>query len=250
MQQKEKDIEDGQLKWNKDVIIKQLISYAMGCWMGRYRLDCPGLHIAHPNPTEQELQPYTVNSKIFDIDEDGIVPLMDEDAPFPDNAEKRMKEFVEVVFGSENKAKNLDFINATLGRNTNIARYLKNDFWKDHLVRYQKRPIYWLFQSSRKNPAFQVLVYMHRMDAYTCEKVRTKYLLVYIEHLKNRILYLQDQPTTAAVTRELTQHETALKECLDYEARLHDIANQQIAFDLDDGVKVNYAKFGDVLAAI
>lgn len=250
LQQKEKDIEDGQLKWNKDVIIKQLISYAMGCWMGRYRLDRSGLHIAHPNPTEQELQPYTVNGKIFDIDEDGIVPLMDEDAPFPDNAEKRMKEFVEVVFGSENKAKNLDFINATLGSNTNIARYLKNDFWKDHLVRYQKRPIYWLFQSSRKNPAFQVLVYMHRMDAYTCEKVRTKYLLVYIEHLKNRILYLQDQPTTAAVTRELTQHETALKECLDYEARLHDIANQQIAFDLDDGVKVNYAKFGDVLAAI
>ena len=88
------------------------------------------------------------------------------------------------------------------------------------------------------------------MDAYTCEKVRTKYLLVYIEHLKNRILYLQGQPTTAAVTRELTQQEAALKECLDYEARLHNIANQQISFSLDDGVKVNYAKFGDVLAQI
>lgn len=250
LQQKEITIDNGLLKWNKDVIIKQLISYAMGCWMGRYRLDRPGLHIAHPNPTEQELQPYTVNGKTFDIDEDGIVPLMDEDAPFPDNAEKRMKEFVEVVFGSANKAKNIDFINATLGRNINIAKYLKNDFWKDHLARYQKRPIYWLFQSSRKNPAFQVLVYMHRMDAYTCEKVRTKYLLVYIEHLKNRILYLKGQPTTAAVTRELTQHKAALKECLDYEARLHNIANQQISFDLDDGVKVNYAKFGDVLAAI
>ena len=88
------------------------------------------------------------------------------------------------------------------------------------------------------------------MDAYTCEKVRTKYLLVYIEHLKNRILYLQGQPTTAAVTRELSQHEAALKECLDFEARLHNIANQQISFNLDDGVKVNYAKFGDVLAPI
>ena len=250
LQQKEKDIENGQLKWYKDIIIKQLISYAMGCWMGRYRLDRPGLHIAHPNPTEQELQPYSINGKTFDIDDDGIVPLMDDDAPFPDNAEKLMKEFVEVVFGSDNKARNLDFINATLGRNTNIAKYLKTDFWKEHLTRYQKRPIYWLFQSSRKNPAFQVLVYMHRMDAYTCEKVRTKYLLVYIEHLKNRILYLQGQPTTTAVTRELTLHEAALKECLEYEERLHDIANQQIAFDLDDGVKVNYAKFGDVLAAI
>ena len=250
LQQKEKDIENGELKWNKDIIIKQLISYAMGCWMGRYRLDRPGLHIAHPNPTELELQPYIINSKTFDIDEDGIVPLMGEDAPFPDNAEKRMKEFIEVVFGSANKAKNIDFINATLGRNTNLAKYLKNDFWRDHLARYQKRPIYWLFQSSHRNPAFQVLVYMHRMDAYTCEKVRTKYLLVYIEHLKNRILYLQGQPTTTAVTRELIQHEAALKECLDYEARLHNIANQQISFDLDDGVKVNYAKFGDVLATI
>ena len=250
LQQKEIEIESGHLKWNRDVIIKQLISYAMGCWMGRYRLDKPGLHIAHPSPTEEEIAPYTYNGAKIEIDDDGIVPLMDENAPFPDNAEKRMKEFVEVVFGSSNKAKNIDFINATLGRNTNIAKYLKNDFWKDHLARYQKRPIYWLFQSSRKNPAFQVLVYMHRMDAYTCEKVRTKYLLVYIEHLKNRILYLQGQPTTAAVTRELSQHEVALKECLDYEARLHNIANQQIAFNLDDGVKVNYAKFGDVLAPI
>ena len=250
LQHGEIKIEENEIKWNDDVLMKQLISYAIGVWMGRYRLDRPGLHIAHPSPTEEEISSYTYNGATIEIDDDGIVPLMDENAPFPDNAEKRMKEFVEVVFGSSNKAKNIDFINATLGRNTNIAKYLKNDFWKDHLVRYQKRPIYWLFQSSRKNPAFQVLVYMHRMDAYTCEKVRTKYLLVYIEHLKNRILYLQGQPTTAAVTRELSQHEVALKECLDYEARLHNIANQQIAFDLDDGVKVNYAKFGDVLALI
>ena len=250
LQEGEIKIEENKIKWNDDVLMKQFISYAMGIWMGRYRLDKPGLHIAHPSPTEEEIAPYTYNGATIEIDDDGIIPLMDENAPFPDNAEKRMKEFVEVVFGSANKAKNIDFLNATLGRNTNIAKYLKNDFWKDHLARYQKRPIYWLFQSSRKNPAFQVLVYMHRMDAYTCEKVRTKYLLVYIEHLKNRILYLQSQPTTAAVTREQTQHEAALKECLDYEARLHNIANQQIAFDLDDGVKLNYAKFGDVLAPI
>ena len=250
LQHGEIKIEENEIKWNDDVLIKQLISYAIGVWMGRYRLDRPGLHIAHPSPTEEEIAPYTYNGATIEIDDDGIVPLMDENAPFPDNAEKRMKEFVEVVFGSSNKAKNIDFINAALGRNTNIAKYLKNDFWKDHLASYQKRPIYWLFQSSRKNPAFQVLVYMHRMDAYTCEKVRTKYLLVYIEHLKNRILYLQGQPTTAAVTRELTQQEAALKECLDYEARLHNIANQQISFSLDDGVKVNYAKFGDILAQI
>ena len=250
LQHGEIKIEENEIKWNDDALIKQLISYAMGIWMGRYRLDKPGLHIAHPSPTEEEIATYIYKGGTIEIDDDGIVPLMDENAPFPDNADKRMKEFVEVVFGSSNKAKNIDFINATLGKNTNIEKYLKNEFWKDHLARYQKRPIYWLFQSSRKNPAFQVLVYMHRMDAYTCEKVRTKYLLVYIEHLKNRILYLQGQPTTAAVTRELTQHEAALKECLDYEARLHNIANQQISFNLDDGVKVNYAKFGDVLAPI
>lgn len=249
LQQKEKKIENGQLKWDKSVILKQLISYAMGCWMGRYRLDRPGLHIAHPNPTEEELASYQAYGQPFEIDDDGIVPLMDEDAPFADNAVRRMKEFIAQVFGNENLATNLNYMNATLGRNMTLEKFFKNEFWKDHLARYSKRPIYWLFQSTRRDPAFQVLVYMHRMDAYTCEKVRS-YLLMYIEYLNNRISYLENQVATAIITRELNQKRDALKECIEYELRLHDVANKQIAFDLDDGVKANYAKFGDVLAPI
>ena len=249
LQHKEIKIANGQIKWDKSVVIKQLISYAMGCWMGRYRLDCPGLHIAHPNPSDKELEPYNAYGKLFEIDDDGIVPLMEEDSPFADNAVRRMKDFISQVFGEKNYGANLNFINAILGKNMTIEKYFINEFWKDHLTRYQKRPIYWLFQSARRNPAFQVLVYMHRMDAYTCEKVRT-YLLSYIDFLKNRIVYLQNQPATVAITNEILKKQAALDECLEYELRLHDVANKQIAFDLDDGVKVNYTKFGDVLASI
>lgn len=249
LQQKEVTVENGQLQWDKSVVLKQLLSYAMGCWMGRYRLDRSGLHIAHPNPTDEELASYTAFGKPFEIDDDGIIPLMGEDSPFPDNAVSRMKDFIGQVFGEENKAANIHFIEATLGRNMTLEKFFMKEFWKDHTARYQKRPIYWLFQSARRNPAFQVLVYMHRMDAYTCEKVRT-YLLSYIEYLKNRIAYLENESATPAVTRELNAKREALRECTEYELRLHDVANQQIAFDLDDGVKVNYAKFGDVLAAI
>ena len=217
--------------------------------MGRYRLDKPSLNIAHPNPSAEELATYEVNGKTFDIDDDGIVPLMDEESPFADNAVSRMKDFVSMVFGTENLAENLNYIRECLGMT--LEKYFLSGFWKDHLARYQKRPIYWLFQSNKKNPAFQVLVYMHRMDAYSCEKVRT-YLLSYIDYLKQRINQLEQNEgsLSPAETRKLIKMKDNLKECLSYEERLHHVANQQIAFDLDDGVKVNYAKFGDVLAAI
>ncbi len=249
LQQKEVEIVNGQIEWDKSVLIKQLISYAMGCWMGRYRLDKPGINIAHPNPSQEELASYEVNGKTFEIDEDGIVPLMDEESPFADNAVSRMKDFIGVVFGGEHLAENLNYIRECLGMT--LEKFFLTEFWKDHLSRYQKRPIYWLFQSNRRNPAFQVLVYMHRMDAYSCEKVRT-YLLNYIDYLKQRInqLELNADALSPAETRLLIKMKGNLKECLDYEERLHHVANQQIAFDLDDGVKVNYAKFGDVLAAI
>ncbi len=249
LQQKEIKIENGQIKWDKSVLVKQLISYAMGCWMGRYRLDKPGLNIAHPNPSAEELASYEMYGKTFEIDDDGIVPLMDEESPFADNAVSRMKDFVSTVFGADHLAENLNYIRECLG--ITLEKYFLTGFWKDHLARYQKRPIYWLFQSNNKNPAFQVLVYMHRMDAYSCEKVRT-YLLSYIDYLKQRINQLEQNAETLspAETRKLIKMKDNLKECLSYEERLHHVANQQIAFDLDDGVKVNYAKFGDVLAAI
>ena len=249
LQQKEIRIENEQVQWDKSVLIKQFISYAMGCWMGRYRLDKPSLNIAHPNPSAEELATYEVNGKTFDIDDDGIVPLMDEESPFADNAVSRMKDFVGAVFGEDHLAENLNYIRECLGMT--LEKFFQTVFWKDHLARYQKRPIYWLFQSNNRNPAFQVVVYMHRMDAYSCEKVRT-YLLSYIDYLKQRINQLEQNEGTLspAETRKLIKMKDNLKECLSYEERLHHVANQQIAFDLDDGVKVNYAKFGDVLAAI
>ena len=249
LQQGEISIEHNQLTWHDDVLIKQFISYAMGCWMGRYRLDKPGLNIAHPNPTEAELSSYSIYGKTFDIDDDGIVPLMDEDSPFADNAVSRLKDFVSLVCGEKHLSENLNYMRECLGMT--LEKYFQKEFYKDHLARYQKRPIYWLFQSNRRNAAFQVLVYMHRMDAYSCEKVRT-YLLGYIDHLKQRIGFMEQNGIvlTPSETRQLTKMRADLQECVTYEERLHHVANQQIAFDLDDGVKVNYAKFGDVLAIL
>lgn len=248
LQQGEISIENNAIAWNDDVIIKQLISYAVGCWMGRYRLDKPGLNIAY-YPDDKEICSYKYNGKSFTIDDDGIVPLMGGQNPFEDdNAIQKMVNFVHIVFGDERLTENLNFIEHSLGKS--IEDYLIKDFWKDHKKMYQNRPIYWLFSS--KKGAFQVLVYMHRMNPYTAEKVRTKYLLPYIEYLQTRIQ--QDNERGADLTtierKNLTKMESTLVECQEYHDRLHSIADKQINFDLDDGVVVNYAKFGDVLAKI
>ena len=237
------------IEWNDDVLMKQLLSYAIGCWMGRYRLDKPGLHIAHPNPSEEEVCSYDVNGFRFEIDDDGIIPLMEHQNPFEDdNALQKIVNFVKMVFGESTLTDNLNFIEHSLGKS--IEAYLMKDFWKDHKKMYQNRPIYWLFSS--KKGAFQVLVYMHRMNPYTAEKVRTKYLLPYIDFLQSKIQQDRDRGADLSTIerKNLSKMETALEECLEYHDRLHKVADQRIGFDLDDGVIVNYAKFGDVLAKI
>lgn len=237
------------IEWNDDVLMKQLLSYAIGCWMGRYRLDKPGLHIAHPNPSEEEVCTYDVNGFRFEIDDDGIIPLMEHQNPFEDdNALQKIVNFVKMVFGENTLTENLNYIEHSLGKS--IEAYLMKDFWKDHKKMYQNRPIYWLFSS--KKGAFQVLVYMHRMNPYTAEKVRTKYLLPYIDFLQTKIQQDRDRGADLSTIerKNLSKMETALEECLEYHDRLHKVADQRIGFDLDDGVIVNYAKFGDVLAKI
>lgn len=237
------------IEWNDDVLMKQLLSYAIGCWMGRYRLDKPGLHIAHPNPSEEEVCSYDVNGFRFEIDDDGIIPLMEHQNPFEDdNALQKIVNFVKMVFGESTLTENLNLIEHSLGKS--IEAYLMKDFWKDHKKMYQNRPIYWLFSS--KKGAFQVLVYMHRMNPYTAEKVRTKYLLPYIDFLQTKIQQDRDRGADLSTIerKNLSKMETALEECLEYHDRLHKVADQRIGFDLDDGVIVNYAKFGDVLAKI
>ena len=239
---------DFTLQWNEDVLMKQLISYAVGVWMGRYKLGQKGLHIAHPNPTDKELQEYWYGGVQVYIDDDGLIPVLPQSSPFDDNLSSRISDFVRITFGEDKLTENLNYIEQKLG--TSIDQYVQKDFWKDHKKMYQNRPIYWLFSSSKG--AFKCLAYMHRMNAYTAERVRSNYLLPYIEFLQNQIGELENRRATLSTTenRKLQNFQKALDECREYHERLQVVAEQAIAFDLDDGVLVNYAKFGDVLAKI
>ena len=253
LQQGEISIEDNQVVWHEDVIIKQLISYIIGCYMGRYRLDREGLAIAHPNPSAEEVAPYTFTNVFgieqpFEIDEDGLIPALPSDSGFADNALLAVRQFIQKVFGEDSYAANLNYIENCLGKS--LEDYLFKDFWTDHKKMYQNRPIYWLFSS--KKGAFKVLAYCHRMTRHTAELVRQKYLLPYIDRMKGRADEIQAKgaAATAAERRQLKNLTSAIAECEEYHTRLHAIADQQIAFDLDDGVVRNYALFGDVLSKI
>ena len=239
---------DYTLQWNEDVLMKQLISYAVGVWMGRYKLGQKGLHIAHPNPTDKELQEYWYGGVQVYIDDDGLIPVLPQSSPFDDNLSSCISDFVRITFGENKLTENLNYIEQKLG--TSIDQYVQKDFWKDHKKMYQNRPIYWLFSSSKG--AFKCLAYMHRMNAYTAERVRSNYLLPYIEFLQNQIGEMENRRATLSTTenRKLQNFQKALDECREYHERLQVVAEQAIAFDLDDGVVVNYAKFGDVLAKI
>ena len=246
LQQGEKTIEDNKMVWHDDVMVRQFVSYAIGCIMGRYSIDRKGLVLANQGDGIEVYHKLVPDSR-FEPDDDGIVPLMG-DSPFNGNAVSRISEMVKVVFGSDSQTENLNYIEATLGKSLND--YLQKDFWKDHKKMYQKRPIYWLFAS--KKGAFQCLVYMHRMDPYAVGKVRTKYLLPYIEWLKAKIeeLMIRQAELSSLERRQLRDYNKWLDECREYDVRLHEVANQQISIDLDDGVVVNYAKYGDVLAKL
>ncbi len=177
-----------------------------------------------------------------------ILPVMAGETVFSDNAPDRVKEFVKAAFGEAHLTDNLNFIEAALG--TSLEAYLAKDFWNDHKRTYRNRPIYWLFRS--KKGAFQALAYLHRMDAYTASKVRNGYLLPHIEFLRGRIAAesARGAELTAAERTRLKKMQQSLAECLEYDGRLHVVADRMQAIDLDDGVVVNYAKFGDVLARI
>ena len=248
LQQGEISIVNEEIEWHTDVLMKQLISYAVGVWMGRYCLNKKGLHIAHPQPTPQELQEYWYGSTQVNIDDDGLIPILPQSSPFDDNLVSRITDFVRITFGEDKLTENLNYIEQQLGQT--IEQYLLKDFWKDHKKMYQNRPIYWLFSS--KKGAFKCLAYMHRMDAYTAERVRNNYLLPYIEYLQNQIADLENRASSlsTAENRKLQNLQKVLEECREYHERLQVIAEQAIGFDLDDGVVVNYAKFGDILAKI
>lgn len=233
-----------QIVWQDEVIIKQLISYAVGCMMGRYSIDKKGLVLANQGDGSKEFEELVPNSR-FKVDDDGIIPLMSSDTDFADNATKRFKHWLAIAFGEDTLVENLNFIEGALKKS--LTDYFVKDFWKDHKKMYQNRPIYWLFSS--KKGAFQCITYMHRMNPYTAECIRTKYLLPHIEWLLHKQNEMKANSTNLSIgeRKQLDNINKQIDECREYHDRLHVIADQQIAFDLDDGVVVNYAKFGDVL---
>ena len=236
------------IQWNKDEVIRQLISYAIGCWMGRYRLDKSGLYIAHPDAKPEEIATYEYNGQSFEIDDDGIIPLLPAYASFPDNGYKRVQDFVRIAFGAETLTENINFIEEALG--VSLEKFMVKDFWKYHKKMYQNRPIYWLFSS--KKGAFQCLTYMHRMNAYTVEQIRSKYLLPHIDWLKNHIAEMESRASQLTTQERKLKDQMAkdLAECIEYHDDLHIVADQNISFDLDNGVVENYKLFGNVLAKL
>ena len=231
--------------------IKSLISYAVGCMFGRYSLDVDGLAYAGG---AWDAAKY----KTFIPDADNILPICD-DAYFPDDIVGRFIDFVRTVYGADTLDENLKFIaDALSGKGTPqevIRSYFLNDFYADHCKIYQKRPIYWLFDSGKKN-GFKCLIYLHRYRPDTIARIRTDYVHELQSRYRTAIEDLTNRLATAApaerarLNKQLTRRKDQAAELHTYEEKIHHLADQMIAIDLDDGVKHNYAIFQDVLAKI
>ena len=231
--------------------IKSLISYAVGCMLGRYSLDTPGLAYAGG---EWDASKYST----FLPDADTILPICD-DEYFEDDIVGRFVSFIEVVYGKKTLEQNLRFIADALGgkgaSRDVIRNYFINDFYADHLKVYQKRPIYWLFDSGKKN-GFKCLIYMHRYQPDTIAKIRTDYVHEQQSRYRTAIADLEQRVENTSgservkLTKQLTKLQDQAEEVRVYEEKIHHLADQMIEIDLDDGVKHNYALFKDVLAKI
>lgn len=243
-------------KFREDTIA-ELISYAIGCMMGRYSLDAPGLIYAHAGNVGFDPSRYTR----FAADADGILPVTDEHW-FADDAPERIREFLLAVWGPDTLEENMAWLAESLGAKAaetpaeTIRRYIADKFFKDHLQTYKKRPIYWLF-SSGKQGAFQALVYLHRYNESTLARMRTTYVVPLTTKITARLEMLEQDATattsTAARTKLRKQMETLRKkqtELLAFDEKLRHYADMRITLDLDDGVKVNYGKFGDLLEGV
>ncbi|WP_137744599.1 BREX-1 system adenine-specific DNA-methyltransferase PglX [Robertmurraya siralis] len=234
--------------------IKSFISYAIGCSLGRYSLNEGGVIY-----TGGEFDPSRY--KTFPADEDNILPILP-GAYFEDDIVSRFVDFVRVTFSEETLEENLDFIADAIGRKANetareaLRRYFLNDFYKDHVQVYKKRPIYWLFTSG-KEKAFNCLIYMHRYDKTTLSRIRTDYLhevQIRMDAEKKDLLEIIEGDFTAKeisnAKKELKALDKKIDELKAYDEILHHMADMQIEIDLDDGVKVNYEKFEGLVAKI
>jgi hypothetical protein len=262
LQKGEISIEDNQILWHDDVIIKQFISYLVGCFMGRYSVDRPGLIIASQGQDLRELGLQVDGlegcpQSTLCIDDDGIVPIVQEEDFFADDMTQRVESAIRKLFGDEAFYENMKFIKNTLG--CSLRDYFYKDFYNDHLQMYSvkgaKRPIYWLFSSKmgdkRKKGYFKALVYMHRMAPDTLSKLHADYVHPYVNNIERILAEAEDQASRDDLSQ--AQRNKALKwademrekvkEVHAFEQQLVEMASHRLSIDLDDGVKANYPKY-------
>lgn len=235
-------------------ILFQFVSYSVGCMSGRYSLDKEGLILANQ---EETIQDYLIKiskseSKVsFLPDDDNIIPILD-DEWFEDDIVGRFHAFLKACFGERNFRKNLDFVEECLGKD--MRKYFTKDFYKDHIKRYHKRPIYWLFSSPKGH--FSVLVYLHRYTPDTISTILNSYLREFIEKLNLQVKQLKQLEVSgsaaeqAKARKQIDKLELMMSDCRDYEEILFELASERIALDLDDGVLVNYNKMGKAVATV
>ena len=248
--------EDQWIRFRQDTMA-ELVSYAIGCMMGRYSLDEPGLIYAHSGNAGFDASRYNT----FPADSDGIVPLTDNEW-FDDDAFHRFTEFMSTAWDATYLEENLTFLAGNLSHKKNgsssetLRHYLCDSFFKDHLQTYKNRPIYWLF-SSGKQKAFQCLVYLHRYNEGTLARMRTEYVIPLQGMIASRVRQLEgdiDTTTSTAHRKRLEKEQATLvkqqSELREFDEKLRHYADQRIGLDLDDGVKANYGKFGDLLAEV
>lgn len=233
------------------------LSYALGCMMGRYSLDKPGLILADAGGTAADYLAKvgkTADDLTFAPDDDGIIPILDGEW-FEDDVVGRAREFLQCTFGDATLRDNLRFIEDSLGKD--LRKYFLTDFYKDHLQTYKKRPIYWMVQSPKKG--FSALIYLHRYTRDTMNLVLNRYLREFEAKLRSRIAHLDGIQTSTAVSareksaarKEFNKLTSILHECEEWERQvLLPLAQARVELDLDDGVKVNYLKLGEALAPI
>lgn len=271
---KETKIENEKLIFIKEEIIKQFLSYAVGCIMGRYSIDKAGLIMANSDDVLENKNSeilikdrdgnirHEIKNPRFFPEEFGIIPITSENV-FENDIVTKVFEFIKALYGEENFEENIRFICEALGKKESdsyddvLRNYFIKDFYTDHLQRYQKRPIYWFMNSGKKN-GFSALIYLHRYEDMTVARIRTEYLIPYqekMENLRNYYEKITEDKDTApkdkkAAEKKLKELYAVLKELQEYGNEVKHISELKISLDLDDGVKVNYEKFGKILKKI
>ena len=254
LQKGEISIEDNKIVWHKDVVIKQFISWMVGCFMGRYSADKPGLIIASQG---QKVEGLDWPAMTLEIDDDGIIPIIQESDFFTDDMTQRIEAGIKALFGERNFYDNMRYIKACLGQE--LRDYLYRDYYDDHLQMYSvkgaKRPIYWLFSSKmgdkKKKGYFKALVYMHRIESDTLSKLHADYVSPYIDKVEQQLKEAEDD----AVRNDLSQAQRnkanklaaeladKVREVKEFATILAQMSTQRLTIDLDDGVKTNYPKY-------